>query len=127
MSKSNESNRPSVVVGEGAVASTVELAVLYASKKMVVKSLKVIDIDAITANDTNYMSYQALVDGSAEGDAVTTKITGGTGDLAAREAVSIGSDITLEAGELLSVSLTVAAAGAMGHASVHADVEVVGN
>lgn len=73
---------------------------------------------AVTANDTNYKGFQLKTEdgaGSASAnitDAMTTKITGGTGDWAqgVPEPFTL-STTTISAGEVLLLAVTAAASG----------------
>lgn len=126
MSKSNENNRPSALALIGAVSATREVPLLVAHKKMRVRAASVVDITAVSASGTNYVTAQLKVDGTLAGAAVDTQA-----GLAAREPLDLGlgSDgyIDLEAGEVLSLQLTVAASGALTDVAVSLDLEVIGN
>lgn len=126
MSKSNENNRPQLSVLLGALSATREVPVLVAHKKMRVRNLSLMDITAVAASGTNYVTMRPKIDGVDAGVDVDTQA-----GLAAREPLDsdLGSDgyIDLEAGEVLSVNLTVAASGALTDAVLSADLEVIGN
>jgi len=128
----NSNNRSHAVLSVGAVAATKEVGFIHAQKKMIVRNLSMIDITLVGAHADNYVEVIPLVDGAeVVGSKADTKL-----GLDAREPLectmvdidtSKTKGIELEKGEVLSVSLTVAGTGALTNASLHADIEIVGN
>jgi len=127
----NSNNRSQVTVAVGAIAATAEKGLLYAHKKMIVRGVALVDITAVAASGTDYIQAQCLVNGTLVGTVADTQA-----GLAAREALPLvmpadgltnNLGITLEKGEFLSIALTKAASGALTNASIHLDVEIVGN
>lgn len=125
MSKSNENNRPELGLYVGAVSATTELVLLKAHKKMAIQKCELIDSAIVAASGTNYVEAQLSVDGVAVGTAVDTQA--GLAALAGLEVELGGDELVLEAGEVLSLTLTVAASGALTQASVSLDSIVRGS
>lgn len=121
MSLSNENNRPQSVLGIGAVSATVEKGLLLADKAMTLKKVSLVDISAVAASGTNYVQAQLKKNGTLIGAVVDTQA-----GLTAREALELdlGDDAELEAGDFLSLQLTVAASGELTEASAHVDYQV---
>jgi phage-related tail protein len=122
MSISNENNRSSITAHVGAVAGTKTVVLYKAFKKTLLKKVELIDAAAVAASESVYVTAQLKKNGSNVGSLRDTKL-----GLAALEALTIGSDVSLVAGDVLSVTLAIASTGALTLASVCMDEHVLGS
>jgi hypothetical protein len=104
-------------IPDAAATDTWARTVLVADKAMNITAVKIIPDASLTANDTNYatLSFATGPVGTITSrDSFTTKITGGSGDWVANTAeaftVATATD-SLAAGEVMTVSKAVTAAG----------------
>jgi hypothetical protein len=125
MATRNGANRPELSLLVGAMVGTQELALLVAHKKLWLREISLLDLEAVVASTSNYVSAQLMVDGQLVGTPVSTM-----SGLAARQplALALGAEkMILEQGQVASVLLTVSGDGELKKASLHADLEIVGN
>lgn len=121
MSVSNENNRPMAGMRVGAINGTEERALIHAHKMLVVKEVCVVDIEAVPVDGVNYLEMQVMLNGVPVGNVVST-----AAGISARQEISMDTqgDISMVAGDLLSVMYTKVGSGALTNASMYADVQV---
>lgn len=126
MGMTNHSNRIQNSQQLGAVSTTKEIGLIQAQKKVLVHQVSVVDVSAIAASESVYVSLKLKKNGTDLTDpAEIDSILG----VAARGEMALipASPIELEKGDFLSLVVTVASTGALTNASAHSDIEVVGN
>ena len=109
----------------GGVDPTKEYGLMVAHKKMKLRNVSIMDISAVAASGTNYQEAQLMKNGTLIGAVVDTQL-----GLLAREPLdlNLGTDaeLTLEAGDVLTLQMTKNGSGVLTEASAHVDSLMLG-